>query len=180
VIGRVAPRTAGDRGVAALELTLFLTLLMGILALLAPLGNALLSKVRLERAAGQAARFATQYTGHNDPGAANSQPSGKEICTEARQTATDAGLASSVTEAADTNSTHYVGCTVTLTPASGAAPSTITLTDTSTTPTRASGDTVTVTLTFTQNLAAFGGILSAAGLGSSNIDLSATSLARQE
>jgi Flp pilus assembly protein TadG len=156
--------TLEDRGVAALELALFMALLFGLLALMAPLGQALVQKNRLERVAGEAARFATQLPDHQRPGTLSRKPTVDDICNDARRAAMDAGLIGSTTDFS------LVGCTVSR---NGAV---VTGTDN----TRVSGDQVTVNLTFTSNLGAFGGILNAAGIGPRTISLSATGLARQE
>jgi Flp pilus assembly protein TadG len=165
-----------DRGVAALETALFVGLLMGVLALIAPLGNALLSKSRLERVADEAARFGAQYPGHSRPGTSTRRPSGIEICAQVRSEAASAGLASSAADAANASSKHYVACSVTDTTTSGAATD---ITNSSVT-SRAVGDVITVHITYTQDLSAFGGILRVAGAGTGNINLAATAYARQE
>jgi Flp pilus assembly protein TadG len=149
-----------ERGAAALELTLFMVLLFALIALMAPLGLALLTKNRLERAAGSATRFATQVPDHRRPGTDVRKPTPDEICNDAIVNFRNAGGSATAT----------VGCTVTVNNVQ------VTGADNA----RRPGADVAVHLTVTADLGAFGGILSAAGLGSQNIDLSATSLAHQE
>lgn len=55
-------------GAAALELALLFTGLCALVVLLAPLPYAILAKIQLERAAGKAARFATQTPDRGRPG----------------------------------------------------------------------------------------------------------------
>lgn len=153
-----------DRGVAALELSLFMVVLFGLVALMAPLGKALVQKNRLERVAGEASRFATELPDHQRPGTVHRKPTVDEICNDARQDALNAGVIGS------SAGFSLVGCTV---KRNG---NIVTGADNS----RVSGDSVTVTLTYDVDLGAFGGILNAAGIGSRTISLSATGLARQE
>ncbi|MEO7443617.1 MAG: TadE/TadG family type IV pilus assembly protein, partial [Acidimicrobiales bacterium] len=61
-------RRPDQRGVAALELAIMFTILCLVAVLLAPLPYAMLAKIKLERAAGQAARFATQVPDRSRPG----------------------------------------------------------------------------------------------------------------
>ena len=155
---------ADERGVAAMELSLFMVLIFALLALMAPLGKALIQKNRLERVAGEAARFATELPDHQRPGTVNRKPTVDEICNDARRAALNAGVIGSTADFS------LVGCTVMRNNA------TVTGSDN----TRVSGDSISVNLTFVVNLGAFGGILNAAGIGSRTISLSATGLARQE
>lgn len=53
-------RPSGDHGAAAVEFALFFVVLLPLLAIVAPLAIALERKIVLERAAGEAARYATQ------------------------------------------------------------------------------------------------------------------------
>lgn len=55
----MSPRGTRDQGAAAVETALVLTLLLAITGLVAPLPVALLEKSKVERAAAQAARWAT-------------------------------------------------------------------------------------------------------------------------
>src|SRR5204863_384020 len=139
-------RARSDHGVAALELSLFLVLIFGIIALMAPLGVALLEKNRLERAAGSATRFATQVPDHRRPGTDRRWPTVTDICNDARVAFLNAGGPSSAT----------VGCHVFL---NGAE---VTGSDND----RPTGSDVSVHLTVTADLGAFGGILNAIGIGS--------------
>jgi len=157
-------RFMADRGVAAMELSLFMVLLFAVVALMAPLGKALVQKNRLERVAGESARFATSLPDHQRPGTVNRKPTVDEICNDAKTTALDAGVIGS------TSDFSLIGCTVRR---NGTI---VTGSDNS----RVSGDEVTVNLTYDVNLGAFGGILGAIGIGSRTISLSATGLARQE
>lgn len=153
-----------ERGVAALELALFMALMFGLLALMAPLGQALVTKNRLERVAGASARFATQLPDHQRPGTMSRRPTVDDICNDARRGAMDAGIIGS------TSDFLLVGCTV---KRNGTV---VTGSDN----TRVAGDEITINLTYNANLGAFGGILNAAGIGPRTISLSATGLARQE
>lgn len=155
-----------ERGVAALELTLFFIVIFGLLALMAPLGMAIYDKNRLERSVGEAARFATQLPDRQHPGVAVGyrRASADEICADARREAADTGLVSQADASAK------IGCTVTV---NGAVV-------TGSNRDRPSGADVTVRLTYVADLGAFGGILSAVGIQSRTINISASALARQE
>ncbi len=74
-----------QRGAAALEMGLMLGLLCLVMLLLAPLPYAMLAKIKLERAAGQAARFATQTPDRARPGlpAGQRRPNATEVALEA-------------------------------------------------------------------------------------------------
>jgi Flp pilus assembly protein TadG len=173
-IVRRSRRHGDERGVAALELSLFLVVLFGLFVLLAPLGNALLTKVRVERATGAAARFATQIDGHRRPGATTRRPTVQDICNDALLEFRNAGgSATSVTcndEAPDPSGAtrNVMVCTVSTSPSRGTASS------------RRAGDEVTVRCDTAEDLSVFGGFLNAVGIASRSIGLSATSVARQE
>lgn len=53
------PRAAGDAGLAAVELGLLLTVLLALVALVAPVSFLFYERVQLDRAGGDAIRFAT-------------------------------------------------------------------------------------------------------------------------
>jgi len=74
-----------QRGVAALELGVLFTVLCLVALLLAPLAYAMLAKTKLERAAGRAARFATQTPDRSRPGlpAGQRRPNAAEVVAEA-------------------------------------------------------------------------------------------------
>lgn len=74
-----------QRGAAALELGLMLGVLCLVMLLLAPLPYAMLAKIKLERAAGQAARFASQTPDRSRPGlpAGQRRPTSAEVALEA-------------------------------------------------------------------------------------------------
>ena len=116
-----AGRPARDGGVVAVEFALSFVLLFAILSLIAPLGTALLTKVRLERAAGDAARFATQSPDRPRPGVAGYRPTVAEVQTEATddfQTlggSTASGWATPVVSADPTSTLAGAPITVTLT-----------------------------------------------------------------
>ena len=78
---------SGERAAATVELALLLLPILGLLLLAAPLPFAMLDKVRLERAAGQAARFATMAPDRGRPGVAPGErrPTEAEIVAEARR-----------------------------------------------------------------------------------------------
>lgn len=147
--------TARDRGTAALEFALFFGVFFGLVALCAPLGQALLMKTRLERVAGQAARFATQVPDRARPGSLGRKPSDAEIQAEAVTAANSVGIGTS---------TGWTTAIVVRTSATGAP-----------------GSTVTVTLHKTVDLGVFGAILSVINRGpTSNITLTASAVGRQE
>ncbi|MGH9155937.1 MAG: hypothetical protein ACRD1K_08935 [Acidimicrobiales bacterium] len=79
------PGRRDQRGVAALELALMFTALCLLALLLAPVPYAMLAKIKLERAAGQAARFASQVPDRSRPGlpAGQRRPTTAEIAAEA-------------------------------------------------------------------------------------------------
>ncbi|MGH2767830.1 MAG: hypothetical protein ACRDIF_02615 [Actinomycetota bacterium] len=72
-----------DSGVAAVELALVFTLLVSLLALSAPLILAFGERLRLGRAAGQAARFATSAPDRPRFGSAGRRPTSAEVAAEA-------------------------------------------------------------------------------------------------
>lgn len=83
---RPSPRRFGDQsGVAAVELGLMFTVMCLVVLLLAPVPYAMLAKVKLERAAGQAARFAAQVPDRSRPGlpAGQRRPTAAQVATEA-------------------------------------------------------------------------------------------------
>lgn len=80
-----------DRGAAALELSLFLVLIFGVLALIAPLGQILREQHRLQHAAADTARFASAAPNTPAYGSTHRRPSLDEVRTEARRALHDAG-----------------------------------------------------------------------------------------
>jgi Flp pilus assembly protein TadG len=85
--------TARERGAAAVELGLLILPLLGLLLIIAPLPFAMLDKVRLERAAGQAARFATMEPDRDRPGVASGRlrPTTAEVVAEAERSYSGSG-----------------------------------------------------------------------------------------
>jgi hypothetical protein len=80
-----------DRGAAALELALFMTLIFAVLALIAPLGHLLREQHRLQHAAADTARFASAAPNTPSVGSTSRRPSLQEIRAEARRALRDAG-----------------------------------------------------------------------------------------
>lgn len=81
-MNRLAARTrhrGDDRGVAALEFALLLSVLFGVLALTFPLGQAFIEKMRVGRAAGTAARFASAAPDSPAYGASGRRPTSADI-----------------------------------------------------------------------------------------------------
>jgi hypothetical protein len=72
-----------DRGAAALEMALVLTLLCTILTLTAPLAKVFQQKIALERVAGAAARFATAVAAHPRYGVLGREPTTTEVVNKA-------------------------------------------------------------------------------------------------
>ena len=72
-----------DRGAAALEMALVLTLLITLLTLTAPLAQVLLRKIALERVAGASARFATAVGVKPRYGVAGRRPTIGEVVAKA-------------------------------------------------------------------------------------------------
>ena len=73
----------GDRGSAAIEMALVLTLLCTILTLTAPLAQVFQRKIALERVAGAAARFATAVAEKPRFGVAGRRPTITEVTNKA-------------------------------------------------------------------------------------------------
>ena len=80
-----------DRGVAALELSLFMVLIFAVLALIAPLGQMLREQHRLQHAAADTARFASAAPNTPAVGSSSRRPSMDDIRAEARRALRDAG-----------------------------------------------------------------------------------------
>ena len=88
-----------ERGAASVELALLILPLLGVLLLAVPLPFAMLDRIRLERAAGQAARFATMEPDRAHPGVAagHRRPTEAEIIDEARRAYSGVGSVPDVT-----------------------------------------------------------------------------------
>ena len=88
----------GNRGAAAVELALLIVPLIGILSLAAALPFVMLDRVRLERAVGQAARFATMQPDRGRPGVASGErrPTDAEVAAEVDRAYTGNGTITSV------------------------------------------------------------------------------------
>lgn len=152
----VAKRSAGasdDSGLAAVELVFSLLMLFALVALCAPLGTLLLTQTRLERAAGQAARFATQVPDRGRPGSTGIKPTIAEIQAVATSSASAAGI---------NVSTDFA--TPVVTQSNGTAPASL----------------VTVKLTKTVQITGFAGILAFVGLAPNAVTVNATATGRQE
>ncbi|MGH9165221.1 MAG: hypothetical protein ACRDZW_06910, partial [Acidimicrobiales bacterium] len=91
---RRATQMQGQRGAAAVELALLLSALLGVMLLLAPVPYAMLAKIQLERAAGKAARFATQTPDRGRPGlpAGQRRPTLAEVRSEATAAYSGSGV----------------------------------------------------------------------------------------
>ena len=72
-----------DRGAAALEMALVLTLLCTLLTLTAPLAEVFQQRIALERVAGAAARFATAVAAHPRYGVLGREPTITEVVNKA-------------------------------------------------------------------------------------------------
>ena len=76
---RRLPPAGRDRGAAAIEMALVFAVLLGVLALVFPLGQAFIEKMRLGRAAGTAARFASAVPNSPSYGASARRPTVDDI-----------------------------------------------------------------------------------------------------
>lgn len=146
-------RSAPDSGTAALELTLCLLVFFVLVALSAPMLLLLINQTKISRAAGVAARFATQVPDRGRPGSALNIPTNTEIVAEAVQAAQDAGIS--------TSSSGWSTPTVTRV---GTGP----------------GSTVSIRLSTVVPLSGFAGILAYVGIVPSSVTLTATAVGRQE
>lgn len=88
---RPAGRDAADRGAAAVELGVLLTVMFLVAALIYPLGLAFYEKIRLGRASGDAIRFATATPNTPAYGSSGRRPSTSDIEAEAIRAYTAAG-----------------------------------------------------------------------------------------
>lgn len=147
-------RTRREEGTAAIELALCLLVLFAIIAMSAPLALLLINQTKLSRAAGVAARFATQIPDRARPGSAGLKPTDAEVITAAAAAAQAAGIS--------TSSSGWGTPTVTRT--NGTAP----------------GSSVSVRLSTVVPLSGFAGILSFVGIAPSSVTLTATAVGRQE
>jgi Flp pilus assembly protein TadG len=88
----------GERGAAAVELALLIVPLLGLLLLGAALPVVMLDRVRVERAVGQAARFATMQPDRGRPGVAAGErrPTDAEVRAEVERAYTGSGSLESV------------------------------------------------------------------------------------
>lgn len=76
---------SSDRGAAALELGIVLTVLLAIMSLTAPLAELMQRKISLERVAGSTARFATAYVANVRYGIAGQRPTVSEVVAKAQE-----------------------------------------------------------------------------------------------
>jgi hypothetical protein len=142
-----------DSGTAAVELVFCLLAIFGVIALAAPLATLLLTQTRLERAAGVAARFATQIPDRSRPGSAGYKPTDTEVITAATTAAQNAGLGTA---------TDWTTPVISRT--NGTAPASV----------------VSVKLQKTVQMTGFGSILSFIGVLPSSVTVTATATGRQE
>lgn len=145
-----------DRGAAAVELAITFTAILAFGVLAAPLGQVIITQVRLERAVGEAARFATEAPYQSVPGFAGAGPGGG-YQPSAAQVSADAVSAFAAEG----------GGASTATVAPGALPT-------------IPGQPVRVNLSSTVNLGPFAGLMSAVGLVPDSVTLTATAVASQE
>jgi Flp pilus assembly protein TadG len=91
-------RRSDERGAAAVELALLIVPLLGLLLLAAALPFVMLDRVRLERAVGQAARFATMQPDRGRPGVevGERRPTDAEVAAEVERAYTGTGTVQSV------------------------------------------------------------------------------------
>jgi Flp pilus assembly protein TadG len=87
----VSARRRDDRGAAAVELGILLTVVLLVAALIYPLGVAFYEKIRLGRASGDAIRFATATPNTPAYGSTARRPSTSEIEAEAIRAYSAAG-----------------------------------------------------------------------------------------
>lgn len=146
-------RAARDSGAAAVELVFSLLTIFGLVALCAPLGTLLITQTRLERAAGVAARFATQVPDRARPGSAAAKPTDTEVAAAAVTAAQNAGISTS---------SDWTAPVISRT--NGSAPA----------------STVTVKLTKIVQLTGFSSILSFVGIAPDAVTVTATATGRQE
>jgi Flp pilus assembly protein TadG len=147
-------RVTGERGAAALEMALVLTVLLAVIALVAPLGEIFQQRIRLERVAGSTARFATTVPDRARYGSVARRPTTAEVVAEAQRAwnATGSGPAMAITT------------TVSKSPA-----------------TAKPGDQIDVTVGTTVNLGPFGSVLSFVGLADgTTVTVTAEAVGRQE
>ncbi|MCW2691516.1 MAG: hypothetical protein JWM67_120 [Mycobacterium sp.] len=92
-------RAGGERGTASVELVLVIPLLFAVLAVALALGSAFVTQLRLERAAAEAAGFATAMPGTARPGldftrsSFTQRPNCQEVVDDARSRLASAGVA---------------------------------------------------------------------------------------
>lgn len=159
-------RRDSEHGLAALELTLCIGMMLGFVALLAPLPFAMREKLRLERAAGQAARFATSTPDRPRPGVTTGGRRPSMLDTQNEAVAAFTATGATPTFTASEVSVYTLSGT-TKVPAS---PST----------TRP-GTPIYVELNQSVDLGLFGGVMSALGvLPDKTITLTATAVGREE
>jgi Flp pilus assembly protein TadG len=162
-------RSADDSGVAAVEFALIFGLLLSVVALIWPLGEALLQKMRLDRAMSDVIRYATATpdSPEYDPDGSITNPVGsrRPNCT---QVSNEFYRAASIPNPAPgyTVSNPAPGYTVSIpTCPSDMRP----------------GQTVTITVTKTVDLGPLGDLLSFAGIThSSSVTVSAAASGREE
>jgi Flp pilus assembly protein TadG len=142
-----------DRGAAALEMALVVTLITTLVALTAPLAVLFQQKIALERVAGAGARYATEVQSNARYGVAGRRPTFLEV---ANQATVDWTLVR-------------------------AAPTPLNLTLSKDPTTAKAGDQIEVTATTTVDLGPFGSVLQMVGLtGSSTVTVTAKAVGRQE
>ena len=87
----MSARCRGDRGAAAVELGMLLSLMVLVAAFLFPIGQAFYEKIRIGRASGDAVRFATAAPNSPATGSSGRRPTVAEIQAEAIRAYTAAG-----------------------------------------------------------------------------------------
>jgi Flp pilus assembly protein TadG len=150
-----------DSGIAAVEFSLIFGLLLSVVALVWPLGNALVQKMALDRAMSDVIRYATATpdSPEYDPDGTLNNPSGsrRPTCTQ---------VTNEFYRAAGISSASHTGYTVTIPTCPSAT---------------AAGQTVTITVSKTASLGPLGDLLSIAGIThSSSVTVTAAASGREE
>jgi Flp pilus assembly protein TadG len=110
----VTGRGHGDRGAAAVELGMVLTVMVLVAVVVYPLGRAFYEKIRIGRATGDAIRFATAAPNRPAYGSSGRRPTVDEIKAEAVRAYVAAGGTGITTADVQVSGTRRPGDTVTV------------------------------------------------------------------